>query len=48
MNKLEIYNALIGYQNGTYGGKMKGIMKAQVNGMSKTKLKNLARYIDAL
>ncbi len=48
MNKLEIYNALIGYQNGTYGREMKGLMKGQVNGMSKTELKNLARYIDAL
>ena len=48
MKKLEIYNALLGYQNGTYGGEMKGLMKGQVNGMSKTELKNLARYIDKL
>ena len=48
MNKLEIYNALTGYQNGTYGGEMKALMKGQVNGMSKTELKDLARYIDAL
>ena len=48
MNKLEIYNALRGYQDGTYGGEMKGLMKGQVAGMSKTELKNLARYIDAL
>ncbi len=48
MDKLEIYNALIGYQDGTYGGEMKGLMKGQVNGLSKTELKKLARYIDAL
>ena len=48
MNKLEIYNALRGYQDGTYGGEMKGLMKGQVAGMSKTELKDLARYIDKL
>ena len=48
MNKLEIYNALRGYQDGSYGGEMKGLMKGQVAGMSKTELKNLARYIDKL
>ena len=30
MNSTEIQNALIGYQNDTYGGSMKGIMKGQL------------------
>ena len=48
MSKLEIYNALAGYQNGTYGRGIKAIMKGQVNGLSKSDLKDLAQYIDDL
>ena len=48
MKKLDVYNALLGYQKETYGGEMKALMKGQVNGLSKTDLKDLARYIDGL
>ena len=44
MTRLDIYNALVGYQNGTYGGDMKGLMKAQASNFSKSELKDLARY----
>ena len=30
MNETEIYQALKGYKEGSYGGKMKGLMKSQV------------------
>ena len=48
MKKLDIYNALVGYQNETYGGDMKSLMKGQVKDLSKTDLKDLARYISNL
>jgi cytochrome c553 len=48
MNRLDIYNALVGYQNGTYGRDMKALMKGQVNGLSKSDLKDLARYFGTL
>lgn len=34
MSKADIATALHGYQDGTYGGAMKGLMKAQAKGLS--------------
>ena len=34
MSKSEIINALKGYKDGSYGGKLKGLMKAQVKDLS--------------
>ena len=40
MTKQEVANALIGYKNGTYGGSMKGVMKAQVSQYNESDLKS--------
>lgn len=40
--------ALKGYQDGTYGSSMKGIMKAQVNGFSDAKIDAVSEYISTL
>ncbi len=40
--------ALKGYQDGTYGSSMKGIMKAQVNGFSDAQIDVVAEYISTL
>ncbi|MBN2895649.1 MAG: c-type cytochrome [Campylobacterales bacterium] len=41
-------DAIIGYQNGTYGGPMKALMGAQVKNLSDEEIQALARYIAAL
>lgn len=40
--------ALKGYQDGTYGSSMKGIMKAQVNGFSDVQIDVVSEYISTL
>jgi cytochrome c553 len=40
-----IYDALVGYKNGTYGAAMKGVMVGQVKSLSNSDIKELARYI---
>lgn len=45
MTKAQIVKALNGYKNGTYGGAMKGLMKAQVKNLSTTDIKELAGKI---
>ncbi len=44
----KIENALLGYKNGTYGGNMKGVMKAQVMNLSETDIKSLSTYISKM
>ena len=41
----KIANALKGYKAGTYGGSMKGLMKAQVNNLSNKEIELLSEYI---
>ncbi|HHD82457.1 MAG TPA: cytochrome C [Campylobacterales bacterium] len=45
MTKAEIVKALTGYKSGTYGGAMKGLMKAQVKNLSESDIKNIADAI---
>jgi len=42
MSKAEIINALKGYKAGTYGGAMKGLMKAQVKNLSAADIEKIA------
>jgi len=44
----KIQNALSGYKNGTYGGKMKGIMKGQVIPLNEGQTERLSTYISSL
>ena len=44
----KIVSALKGYKAGTYGGPMKGIMKAQVGSLNDDQIKALASYITTL
>ena len=44
----KIENALGGYKNGTYGGSMKGLMKAQVTSLSEKDITLLAKHISKL
>ena len=44
----KIQNALQGYKNGTYGGKMKAIMQAQSKPLSDEEIKQLSEYITTL
>lgn len=44
----KIENALLGYKNGTFGGNMKGVMKAQVVNLSEADIKSLATYISKM
>ncbi|MEA3371748.1 MAG: c-type cytochrome [Campylobacterota bacterium] len=39
--------ALKGYQDGTYGGPMKGLMKGQVASMSDAEIEAVAKYIES-
>ena len=39
--------ALNGYKDGTYGGVMKGLMKAQVMSLSSEQIKDVAKFIEA-
>jgi len=45
MNSTEISSALIGYQNGSYGGVMKGLMKGQVSKYSKDEIEQITKII---
>ena len=42
MNKADIVTALTGYKDGSYGGKMKGMMKAQATPLSENDIKAIA------
>jgi cytochrome c553 len=44
-NKTKIVNSLKGYQNGTYGGTMKAIMKSQVADLTENEIDALAKHI---
>ena len=45
MNKTQIVDALVGYQNGTYGGALKGVMKGQVIKYNHKQLEQIAQDI---
>ena len=45
MSKSQIIKALKGYKNGTYGGAMKGLMKAQVKSLSIADIEEMAKKI---
>jgi cytochrome c553 len=45
MTKQEIIDALVGYQNGTYGGAMKGLMVAQSKSLSQADIEAIAAKI---
>ncbi|WP_375723949.1 cytochrome C [Arcobacter sp. KX21116] len=45
MSKAEIVSALKGYKDGTYGGPMKGVMKAQVATLSDADIQTIADQI---
>jgi cytochrome c len=45
MTKADLEKSLLGYQNGTYGGAMKGLMKAQVKNLSAADIKAIANKI---
>ena len=46
--KEEIISALIGYQEGTYGRSMKGMMKSQVKSFDEEEITALAEYISSI
>ncbi len=46
--KAELVKKIEGYQKGTYGGPMKGVMKGQVAGLSSAQIEALADYISKL
>jgi len=45
MTKADFVASLKGYQDGSYGGPMKGLMKAQVKGMDEATMQALADQI---
>jgi len=45
MSKAQIIKALNGYKNGSYGGPMKGLMKAQVTKLSTADIEEIAAKI---
>ena len=45
MTKAEITAAINGYKDGSYGGAMKGLMKAQVAGLSATDIEIISNKI---
>ena len=47
-NEKDLVTALSGYQDGTYGGAMKGIMKTQVKNYNKNQIDDIATYISTL
>ncbi len=47
LSKDELVAALMGYQNGTYGGAMKALMKGQVATLNTQQIETLAEYISA-
>ena len=48
MSEQDLVRALMGYQDGTYGGAMKGLMKGQVAKLDKTQVQALALHITTL
>ena len=48
LSKEDIIAAIKGYQDGTYGGPMKGLMKGQVAGLDDEKITTIAEYISGL
>jgi len=44
----KIVNAINGFKDGTYGGSMKGVMKAQVSKLTDAEIKAVAKYISTL
>ena len=47
-DEADVVTALEGYQNGTYGLKLKNIMKAQVNALTPQQIKAVAAYVSTL
>ena len=47
MSKEQLVTAIKGYQNGSYGGAMKALMKGQVASMSDEEIQTVAKYISA-
>lgn len=47
MQPSQIESAIEGYQNGTYGGPMKALMKGQVVSLNAEEIKAIAEYIGA-
>jgi cytochrome c-type protein NapB len=45
MSRAQIIKALKGYKNGSYGGVMKGLMKAQVTKLSTSDIEEIAAKI---
>lgn len=45
LSKQEIKDALMGYQKGTYGGAMKGVMIPQVKNLSAENIDEIANFI---
>ncbi len=45
MSKAQIIKALKGYKDGSYGGTLKGIMKAQASNLSTADIENIATKI---
>jgi len=45
MSKADFIAAMKGYQDGTYGGAMKAIMKPQAAGLSEANLQEIADFI---
>ena len=45
MSDKDIVTALNGYKDGTYGGKMKGLMKGQVMSLNETNINDIGSYI---
>jgi len=45
MSKTEILNALKGYQDGTYGGSLKGLMQKQVKDLSVEEMEEIVAEI---
>lgn len=41
LTKKDVEKALVGYKNGTYGGPMAGVMKAQVSKYTEEELRNI-------
>ncbi len=48
MSEKELVDAMKGYQDGTYGGPMKGLMKGQMAKSSDEEINSLASYIVTL
>lgn len=47
LDKEQIVTAINGYQDGSYGGPMKALMKGQVAGLNKEDINTLAEYISS-